>query len=121
MQNVIVSKRYSKRTPLFLRGHLETSSINQEVRIRDISVDGALLDAVYPLDVFEPITLICGRSRINGIVAWSKDGRAGVEFSEPVTGKTLTDSFENKLRVSAPKHYLVCDEAEGAVKANAPD
>ena len=105
MADITVSKRSSKRTPLFLSGRLEGESFNQDVRVRDISVDGALLDADHPLEVFEPITLICGLSRINGIVAWSEDGRVGVEFSEPVTGKTLTDTFQNKLRVSAPKSY----------------
>lgn len=107
MTDITVTKRISKRTPLFLSGRLEGESLNQDVRVRDISVDGALLDAANPLKVFEPITLICGLSRINGIVAWSKDGRIGVEFSEPVTGKTLTDSFQNKLRVSAPKNYRI--------------
>lgn len=79
--------------------------MEQEVRVRDVSVDGALLDADHPLNVFEPITLVCGSSRINGIVAWSEDGRVGIEFSEPVTGSTLADSFRNTLRVSAPKNF----------------
>lgn len=112
MGNIPVLKRFSKRTPLFLHGRLESESLDQDVLVRDISVDGALLDAANPLNVFEPITLICGRSRINGIVAWSDDGRVGIEFSEPVSGKTLTDSFQNKLRVSAPKNYRTNQELE---------
>ena len=73
--------------------------------MRDVSTDGALLDVQEPVKVFEMITLVCGRSRINGIVAWCEDGRAGVEFAEPISGKTLTDSLDAKLKVSAPKNY----------------
>lgn len=112
MGKVTAAKRFSKRTPLFLSGQLESESFGQEVRVRDISVDGALLDAAHPLDVFEPITLICGSSRINGIVAWSEDRRVGIEFSEPVSGKTLTDAFRSGLKVSAPKTYRTTDGVE---------
>ncbi|MEP5937292.1 MAG: PilZ domain-containing protein [Erythrobacter sp.] len=100
-----VPKRQTKRTSIFLHGSLERETGTQEVRVRDVSVDGALLDVSQPVAIFEPVTLVCGRSRITGMVVWTENGRAGVEFAEPITGSTLTDSLETKLKVSAPKNY----------------
>jgi len=103
--DMTVPKRQTKRSPIFLHGFLESDDFTQEVRVRDVSVNGALLDVSVQMPVFVPITLVCGRSRINGIVVWSDNGRAGVEFAELISGETLTDSLKNKLRVSAPKQY----------------
>jgi hypothetical protein len=103
--DMTVPKRQSKRTPIFLRGTLELEDSIQDVRIRNVSVDGALVDVSDDIGTFQTATLVCGLSRINGIVVWSEDGQAGIEFAEPISGKTLTDSVQTKLRVSAPKQY----------------
>ncbi len=103
--DMTVPKRQDKRSPTFLRGFLECDDQTLDVRVRDVSVNGALLDVSKEISVFVPMTLVCGLSRINGIVVWCENGRAGVEFAEPISGRTLTDSLENKLRVSAPKQY----------------
>lgn len=104
---MLAQKRVPKRKPTFVRGMLEGENSSQEVYVRDLSVDGALLDINETLSVFKTITLICGNSRINGIVAWSTKDRLGIEFSEPMSGDTLVDSFNRSIRVSAPKKYKV--------------
>lgn len=104
---MLAQKRVPKRKPTFVRGMLEGENSSQQVYVRDLSVDGALLDINETLSVFETITLICGNSRINGIVAWSTKDRLGIEFSEPMSGDTLVDSFNRSIRVSAPKKYKV--------------
>ena len=104
---MLAQKRVPKRKPTFVRGMLEGENSSQEVFVRDLSVDGALLDVSETLSVFEPITLTCGDSRINGIVAWSTNDRLGIEFSEPMSGDTLVDSFNASIRVSAPRKHNV--------------
>ena len=106
MQSITLAKRYSKRSPLFVKATLKAQSCQQEVRVRNLSVDGALLEGPLSPEVFETISLSCGSSRMNGIVAWAKDGRIGVEFSEPVNGETLLAAFQTQLRVSAPQTYV---------------
>jgi len=106
MVDLTTPKRSPKRSPLFLRGRLKGSSDTQEVRIRDVSVDGALVDVTHSLAVDEPVLLICGHSCIKGRVAWADDSRVGVEFVEPISGDTLVDSLDQGMTVSAPRRYL---------------
>ncbi len=106
MVDLTTHKRSPKRAPLFLRGRLKGGSDTQEVRIRDVSVDGALVDVSHPLSVDEQVTLICGHSCIKGRVAWADGGRIGVEFAEPISGETLVDSLDQGMKVSAPRRYL---------------
>lgn len=103
---MLLPKRNPKRAPAFVKGMLESEATSQEVLVRDISVDGALLDVSQSLRVFETITLVCGGSRINGIVAWSDETRMGIEFAELMTEETLLSCIKGGMQVSAPKGYL---------------
>jgi len=109
--NMVAQKRSPKRTSSFLKAELRGESKTQNVRVRDISVNGALLDVTEPLRVFEIATLICGDTTVNGIVAWYDQGRAGIEFSELLTGKTLVDTLDGRIKVSAPKKFKPTDDA----------
>lgn len=102
---MIRQKRVPKRASAFLKGVLAGETSSQEVLVRDISVDGALLDVKSPLRVFETITLDCGGSPINGIVAWSEETRLGVEFSELLTDEALLECIAGGMKVSAPRGY----------------
>ena len=114
MVDLTTPKRSPKRAPLFLRGRLKGNEDTQEVRIRDVSVDGALLDVTHLVPVEEPVTLICGHSCIKGKVAWADDGRIGVKFVEPISGETLVDSLDQGMKVSAQRRYL-----EGRIQGSA--
>ena len=105
MVKIIAQKRSPKRSSSFLKAELRSKTFTQDVCVRDVSVNGALLDVAEPLRVFEIVTLICGDTRVNGIVAWSDQGRLGMEFSELLTNEILVDSLKSQIRVSAPKKY----------------
>ncbi|MEM6856460.1 MAG: PilZ domain-containing protein [Pseudomonadota bacterium] len=105
MNQITMTKRNPKRSSLFVKAWLKAQTCEQEVRIRNLSVDGALLEGAEAPQVFETFTLSCGSSQVNGIVVWAKDGRIGVEFSEPVQGESLLEAFQTQLRVSAPKTF----------------
>jgi hypothetical protein len=102
---MLAQKRVPKRSSVLVKGVLECKDLSQDVFLRDLSVDGARLDISRPLAVFEIATLICGDSRMNGIVAWSNDEQLGMEFSEPLNGQTLVGSADCFMRVTAPKNY----------------
>ena len=102
---LVAKKRSPKRTTSFLKGELQSESYTQSVFVRDVSVNGALLDVIQPLKVFEIVTLMCGDTKVNGIVAWSDKGRLGIEFSELLTCEILVDSLKSQIKVSAPKSY----------------
>ena len=105
MVTLIAPKRSPKRTSTFLKAELRSEAITQAVCVRDVSMNGALLDAAIPLRVFEIVTLFCGDTKVNGIVAWCDQGRLGMEFSELLVSKVLVDSLKSQIQVSAPKKY----------------
>ena len=105
MVEIVTQKRSPRRTPTFLKAKLQSDNFTQTVYVRDVSVNGALLDVTQHLRVFEVVTLICGDTHVNGIVAWSDQGRVGMEFSELLTCEILVDSLKSGLKVTAPKDY----------------
>lgn len=105
MEEIIAQKRDPKRKSAFLKAQLTSDGLTQDVCVRDISVNGALLDITVPLRVFEIVTLVCGDTRVRGIVAWCDHGRLGMEFAELLTGETLVSALEYRITVSAPKKH----------------
>ncbi|WP_411291535.1 hypothetical protein [Sphingorhabdus sp.] len=91
--------------PSFLKAKLQSENLTQIVCVRDVSVNGALLDVTQPLRAFEIVTLICGDTNVNGLVAWSDNGRLGIEFSELLTCEILVGSLKSRIKVSASKSY----------------
>lgn len=100
-----VQKRNPKRSSIFLGGHVEGPTGRQDVRIRNVSADGALIETSNPLSIEEGIVLSCGDAAINGRVAWGDGTLFGVEFAEPLTGTSLADATGSKMQVSAPRSY----------------
>ena len=103
--NIISQKRSPRRRSSFFKAELQSEHNTQAVFIRDISVNGALLDVTEPLESFNIVCLNCGNTKVNGIVAWYDEGRLGMEFSEPLSGKTLIDFLQGPMKVSAPMKY----------------
>ncbi len=102
---VAIKKRTPKRSRVFLHGHLQAKEGPQVVRIRDVSVDGALVEAPSPPPVGEEVQLICHNSNMQGQVAWIDGELFGMEFRTPLEESTLADAMGNQLRVTAPRSY----------------
>jgi FKBP-type peptidyl-prolyl cis-trans isomerase 2 len=115
MVDLTTPKRSPKRSPLFLRGRLKCGADAQEVRIRDVSVDGALVDVSHSLPADQEVILVCGHSCLRGRIACADEGRVGIEFLEPLAGETLVDSLQQGMKVSAPRRYLE-GKIQGATK-----
>ena len=75
----------ARRTKLFRTAMLEVAGERGEVRIRDISTTGAMIDGIEfgrdPQKVTLSIELLEGEM-MPARVRWAKDGRAGIEFAE---------------------------------------
>jgi len=102
---VTVEKRQSKRSRVLLKAHLEGEAGQQDVRIRDVSTNGALVEASRPPSVGEEVQLSCGDSSMKGRVAWVDGSWFGVEFLAPIETPTLADAVRNQMNVSAPRSY----------------
>jgi len=102
---VTVQKRKPKRSRVLLKAHLEAETGQQDVTIRDISTNGALVEASRPPSVGNDIQLTCGDSSMKGRVAWVDGSRFGVEFLAPIETPTLADAVRSRMNVSAPRSY----------------
>jgi hypothetical protein len=100
-----LQKRNPRRSRVLLSAMLESSAGRQDVRIRDISIKGALLEAADPPPLGEKVILSCGDTSLKGKVAWHDEVLVGVEFTEPLTGSMLADAEGKKLKLAAPRSY----------------
>ena len=85
------------RTALMRTAAIEVGDARGEVRIRNISPQGAMIDGIEfgrtPAGVPLRIELVDG-VMIDAVVRWAKDGRAGIEFAERFAIETLTGTGE---------------------------
>lgn len=102
---ITIPKRQPKRLRIFLDGSLAASSGLQEIRIRDISKDGALIEVLSPPDVHEKVSLVCSEHRFDGVVVWQKDTLCGIRFERPLRSAVLSDFSGQGLRVGASRNY----------------
>ena len=98
-------KRQPKRERALLHAHINGGLGPQEVRIRDVSVNGALVETSIQPSIGEKVQLSCGDTSMKGHVAWVDGSWFGMEFATPLTTSSLADTVGNQLRVSASRSY----------------
>ena len=71
----------SRRSSVILYGLLELRGFNVKVRVRDLSPDGAQIDAPFGLSPGNRVALACnGAGPVAATVAWVRDNRCGLTF-----------------------------------------
>lgn len=105
MNALTIPKREEKRSRVFLSAQVDTAAGSMDVRIRDISKAGALLESEATPKSGETIQVSCGRTTLPARVAWVERGWFGVEFETPLLMTRLVDKAGTKLKVSAPRAY----------------
>jgi hypothetical protein len=81
------SQRARNRDSLFLMARLVVPDGREphEVRVRNLSAGGLMVEWDKPLDDGAKVTLILrGVGEVTGRVAWCAEGRIGVAFDEPI-------------------------------------
>ena len=82
--------REKRTVTLFMLGRLWHRGSDTICRIRNISCGGMLLEICTSLEVDEPVLLETrSGSYVDGQVAWTRDGLAGVRFVSTVEQETL--------------------------------
>jgi len=80
--NSAAGNRSAKRARVLLAGRLETPKGEIEVRLRDISRKGALVECTKGPSAGTEVTFVRGRTRVPARVAWAGKDRIGLEFDE---------------------------------------
>lgn len=86
----LASQRTRSRDSLFLmaRMRLGVEPTGQDVRVRNLSEGGLMLDVAKPLPIGTVVTLeVRGLGEVRGNVAWYAEGRAGVALETPIDPK----------------------------------
>jgi hypothetical protein len=81
-------RRVAPRTFLMLAATLSCGAAIYQVRIRNVSETGALIEGADLPVAGEEILLSRGETEIDAIVAWASGSRRGVHFSRPVAVDT---------------------------------
>lgn len=124
------------RKNLFLAGAIESSQLRAQVRIRNMSENGAMLEGAALPAAGSSLILKRGELEIGGTVAWSNAGRCGIRLDgmvyldEWVAGKRLppkgaalcgqsrVDSIQAAIRLGQPREAL--EDSEPPAGAVAP-
>jgi hypothetical protein len=73
-------QRREKRARVLLSAKLRTGAGELDVRLRDLSGKGALIECDAPPEQGTEVTFVRGETVVPSRVAWSSRGRAGLEF-----------------------------------------
>lgn len=84
VEYLVVETRTAARSSLYLGAALYCDGCSTAARIRNMSADGALIEAAVVPDVGSLVQLVRGRLIVHGLVIWSADGKCGVKFSSRV-------------------------------------
>ncbi len=107
------SKRRASRASLFLSANIAIPGLTSPVtvRVRNLSEGGMMIDGHVKLIRDMPVTIgLRGIGEIEGRVAWTEAGRAGVEFAVEIDPKmarapTPTGMATEVNILKAPKIY----------------
>jgi hypothetical protein len=103
--------RDKRLVTMLLLARLETATRDGLTRIRNVSTGGAMVETSLSLITGEPIRLETRDLLFDGRIAWSKDGRAGIEFSGPADVTALMHpaaSGRANYVVRAPRLLTEC-------------
>src|SRR5687767_10941575 len=106
--------RRGPRHRVLLVARLFTTSGERNVKLRDISAAGAMVEGDRLPPPGTDILLRRGSLELIATIVWTKDGRAGLEFDEPLTEAELW------MQVNAP-HLAEVDVPPAPSAAAAPD
>ncbi|WP_085217729.1 PilZ domain-containing protein [Allosphingosinicella indica] len=77
-------QRRAKRARVLLSAVLRTGLGDTQVRLRDMSSTGALIESGKPMPVGSEVIFIRGATAVPARVAWAGHGKLGIEFAEPI-------------------------------------
>ena len=78
------NRRTLARRRVLLSATLETSQGELEVRLRNLSSTGALIETRRPPEVGALVTLRRGKTVAPGTVRWATSASIGIEFIRPI-------------------------------------
>ena len=96
------------RQHLILTGQLHSRMGSMAVRLRNISSEGAMLDATEDLTAYVPVVLeIPGAAAIQATVRWCRSRQIGIRFDEPFDLTSLARPEAERMSADMLKPYFL--------------
>lgn len=114
----VAGKRGARRSRVLLAARLQTPSGSLEARLRDLSRKGALIECQGAPPVGTEVLFSRGATSIPSRVAWSAEGRVGLEFAYPIDEQEVlvqlrrTTSDQHQPRFRRPRLGETMSERE---------
>lgn len=97
-------KRTAKRARVLLSARLRTADGVIDARLRDLSRKGALVECRAVPPPGTEVTFERGATRVPAHVAWSAQGRAGLEFHSMIDESELLVHIGRRVEPAAPPY-----------------
>ena len=91
-----------QRSRVMLAATIITPDRSVDVRIRNLSRTGALIEGDIALEAGTGIELLRGHNAVRAEVVWARPGRCGVKFASPVVIEDWVGSVGRPLSAAAP-------------------
>ena len=107
----VAGKRRAKRARVLLAAKLRVGSCEIDVRLRDLSQKGALVECADVPRVGTEVVFVRGSIGVPARVAWAGEGRVGLEFaymideSEVLVQLKRTTTDQNQPRFRRPRLF----------------
>ncbi len=107
----IAGKRQAKRARVLIAAKIQTLAGEIEVRLRDLSRKGALIECDVPLEVGSEVMFLRGSAIVPARVAWAAAKRVGLEFdymideSDVMVQLRRTSGEQQQQRFRRPRLY----------------
>jgi PilZ domain len=114
--NVAEKPQERQRESIFLGAHVtfEGALTPLNVRVRNISSGGMMIDSTAKLEKGHPVSAdIKGIGKVLGYVAWATDTRIGIAFNAPVDPKLTRQQIKNEAPPLAYNKPYIHDRRPG--------
>ncbi len=106
LQSGADGKRAAKRARVLLSARLSTPELSVDARLRDLSRKGALVECRTTLPPGTEVMFERGDTRVPAHVAWSAQGRLGLQFHYQIDdGELLVHIGRRKEHPAPPPRY----------------
>jgi len=91
-------KREARRARVLLAAKLRTPEGERDIRLRDLSCKGALIECREPPTTGSKVTFVRGETVVPSRVAWTAGNRVGLAFVRPI------QESEVLVHIARPEH-----------------
>lgn len=113
-------RRAARRTNLLLTASIEFGGQARQVRIRNVSETGAMIEGPHVPGKGAVLTLKRADLQIGASVAWSSPGKAGINFDEPLPVEIWSGAKPKQGEAAGIRDQRQVDAVQRAVRAGLP-